>query len=135
MSEEFIFKKPSQLNPYQNTGLSEILARFLKEGAYFVNMPVTFSVYMSISDTFVPVDMKIAMIKPIYKNNCNLDVGNYKPFSILSVGFEILEKAIYIQTEASLVKIILFIITNLGSEVPSLQILAFFVTYYTISDY
>ena len=49
--------------------------------------------------------------------------------SILSVVSKILEKAIYIQLEAYLVKIILFMNTNLGSEVPSLQIFALFPCY------
>ena len=40
--------------------------------------------------------MKIARVKPLYKKNSNLDVGNYRPVSILSVVSKILEKAIYI---------------------------------------
>ena len=34
----------SQLNPYKSTGLDEIPARFLKEGAPFLKFPVTFLV-------------------------------------------------------------------------------------------
>ena len=50
---------------------------------------------MSISENCVPDALKIAS---------NLDVGNYRPVSILSVVSKILEKAIYIQLEACLVK-------------------------------
>ena len=81
---------------------------------------------MPISDNCVPGDMKTARVKPLYKKNSNLDVGNYKLVSILCVVSKFLTKAIYIQLEAYLVKIILFIITNLVSEVHSLQILALF---------
>ena len=59
---------------------------------------------MSISDNCVPDDMKKTRVKPLYKKNGNLDVGNYRPVSILSVVSKILEKAIYIQLEAYLVK-------------------------------
>ena len=59
---------------------------------------------MSISDNCVPDAMEIARVKPLYKKNSNLDVGNYRPVSILSVVSKILEKAIYIQLEAYLVK-------------------------------
>ena len=59
---------------------------------------------MSISDNCVPDDMKIVRVEPLYKKNSNLDVGNHRPFSILSVVSKILEKAIYIQLEAYLVK-------------------------------
>ena len=51
---------------------------------------------MSNSDNRLPDDMKIARVKPLYKKNSNLDVGNYRPVSILSVA----SKAIYIQIEA-----------------------------------
>ena len=40
---------------------------------------------MSISDNCVPDNMKIARVKPLYKKNSNLDVGNYIPVSIQSV--------------------------------------------------
>ena len=59
---------------------------------------------MSISDKCVPDDMKVARVKPLYKKKSVLDVGNYRPVSILSVTSKILEKAIYIQLEAYLVK-------------------------------
>ena len=84
--------------------MDEIPARFLKEGAPFLKFPVTFLINMSISDNCVPDDMKKARVKPLYKENGNLDVGNYRPVSILSVVSKILEKAIYIQLEAYLVK-------------------------------
>ena len=89
-----------------DTCLDEIPAKFLKEGASFLKLPVTFLVNMSISDNCVPDAMKIARVKPLYKKNSNLDVGNYRPVSILSVVSKILEKAIYIpvQLEAYLVK-------------------------------
>ena len=67
-------------------------------------MPVTFFINLSISDNCVPDDMKIARVIPLYKKNSNLDVGNYRPFSILGVVFKNLEIAIYIQLEAYLVK-------------------------------
>ena len=104
VSEEFVFKELNQLNSYKCTGLDEIPAKFLKEGTSFLKLPVTFLVNMLISDNCVPDAMKIARVKPLYKKNSNLDVGNYRPVSILSVVSKILEKAIYIQLEAYLVK-------------------------------
>ena len=59
---------------------------------------------MSISKNCVPDDMKIAMVKPLCKKNSNLDFGNYRPVSFLSVVSKIRDKAIYIQHEAYLVK-------------------------------
>ena len=80
MSEEFVFKELSHLNSYKSTGLDEIPAIFLKEGASFLEIPVTFLINKSISDNCLPY-----AIKPLYKKNINLNVGIYRPVSILSV--------------------------------------------------
>ena len=42
VSEEFVLKELRQLNPCKSTGLNEIPARFLKEGADFLKIPITF---------------------------------------------------------------------------------------------
>ena len=93
-----------QLNPCKSTGLDEIRARFLKEGADFLKIPITFLVNMSISENCVADAVKTARVKPLYKKNSNLDVGNYRPVSILCVVSKILEKAVYAQLEAYLVE-------------------------------
>jgi hypothetical protein len=36
--------------------------------------------------------MKVARVYPIFKKNSRLDVGNYRPVSILIIIFKILEK-------------------------------------------
>ena len=79
VSEEFVLKKLNLLNPYKSIGLGEILARFLKEGAFFLNIPVTFLVNLSISDNCVVI---------------------WKLETTDSVVFKNLEKNIYIQLEA-----------------------------------
>ena len=47
--------------------------------------------------------MKLARVKPLYKKNSNLEVGNYRPVSILSIVSKILERAVYVQLENFLV--------------------------------
>ena len=73
MFEEFVFKELSHLNSYKSAGLDEIPARFLKEGASLLKIPVTFLINMSISDNCVPDAMKIARIKPLNKKNSTAD--------------------------------------------------------------
>ena len=41
--------------------------------------------------------MKMARIKPLYKKNSPLDVGNYRPVSILSIVSKILERSVHTQ--------------------------------------
>ena len=76
-------------------GLDEIPARFVKDSASFLKLPVTFLINMSISENCVPDDMKEARVKPLFKKGSNLDVGNYRPFSILSIISKILEQSIH----------------------------------------
>ena len=58
---------------------------------------------MSISENYVPDDMEVARVKPLFKKNSNLDVSNYRPVSILSVVSKILEKSVYSQLEKFLI--------------------------------
>ena len=57
---------------------------------------------MSIGTHFVPDELKYAIVKPLFKKNSRLDVGNYRPVSILPIISKILERAIYVQIEAYL---------------------------------
>ena len=41
--------------------------------------------------------MKIARVKPLFKKNSPLDVGNYRPVSILSIVSKILERSVHLQ--------------------------------------
>ena len=66
--------------------------------------PITFLVNMSISENCVPDAVKTARVKPLYRKNSNIDVGNYRPVVILNVVSKIVKKAIYIQLEAYLVE-------------------------------
>ena len=58
VSKEFVLKELRQLNPCKSTGLDEIPARFLTKGADFLNIPITFSVNMSISENCVAGALK-----------------------------------------------------------------------------
>jgi hypothetical protein len=45
----------------------------------------------------VPQSMKYARVKPLFKKNNPLEVGNYRPISILSIVYTILERSVYKQ--------------------------------------
>jgi hypothetical protein len=85
VSENFVFKEVCSLNVCKRTGLDGIPARFLKDGASFLKVPVAFIISMSVRENFVPDDLKLARVKPLYKKNSTLEVGNYRRVSILSI--------------------------------------------------
>ena len=103
VSESFVLHELKDLNSSKSTGLDEIPARFLKDAAVFLKLPITFIINMSISENYVPDNMKIARVKPLFKKNSNLDVGNYRPVSILSIVSKILEKSVYSQLKKFLI--------------------------------
>ncbi len=86
-----------KLNASKSTGIDGIPARFVKDGASVLKIPVTFIVNMSIDSGVVPDEMKSARVGPIYKKSSPLEVGNYRPVSILIVISKILERSIHNQ--------------------------------------
>ena len=92
-----------------------------------------FIITLSVSENCVPNTMKIARVKSLYKKTSNLNVGKYRPVSILSVVFKIIEKAISFSLKLIWSKTILFTITSVASEAFSLQILVFFIFWITIT--
>lgn len=93
----FIRNLFTKLNPSKSTGLDSIPARFIKDGASVIKIPITFLINLSIDSSFVTDDMKSARVTPIYKKSSPVVVGNYRPVSILSIVSKILERSVYNQ--------------------------------------
>ena len=79
------------MNIIKSTGVGNIAARFLKEGAIFF-IPITFIINK-------PNKLKSARVKPLYKKKSQTEVGNYRPVSILCIVSNILEREVYNQLE------------------------------------
>ncbi|CAG2214938.1 unnamed protein product [Mytilus edulis] len=104
VTEEYIFKQLQQFNPSKSTGLDGIPSRFLRDGSSILAKPITYIVILSITSGIVPEEMKTARVCPIFKKNSRLDVGNYRPVSILIVVSKIVERFVYSQLEKYLVE-------------------------------
>jgi hypothetical protein len=59
-----------------STDLDEIPARFIKDGANVIKVPITSIINQSITTGVVPQSMKYARVKPLLKKNSPLEVGN-----------------------------------------------------------
>jgi hypothetical protein len=95
VSESFVFKELCKLNINKSTGLDGIPARFLKDAAHIIKLPITFLINLSISEGCVPDDLKLAKVKPLFKKSNRKLTENYRPVSILSIVSKILERAVY----------------------------------------
>ena len=97
VSEEFVFKELCKLNESKSTGIDGFKPKFLKDGASVIKGAVTHIVNLSIESGVVPNELKSAIVKPLYKKGSRLDMGNYRPVTILPIVSKILERAVYVQ--------------------------------------
>ena len=95
----YINKQLKNININKSTGLDDIGPRFLNDGADALTPLVTFLINLSIRQKIVPTCTKRAKVTPIHKKNSKLEVGNYRPISILPTISKILEKAVHSQVE------------------------------------
>ena len=61
------------------TGMDELPAQFIKDGASVIACPVTYMINLSLSRGKVPDDLKLARMVPLYEIKSKTDVGNYRP--------------------------------------------------------
>ena len=99
VTEEFIYTELTGLKVHKGAGLDGIAPKFLKDGARQLTPLITHIVNLSIVSSTVPDDMKSAKVIPLFKKKSRLEVGNYRPVSILSSVSKILEKSVYIQID------------------------------------
>jgi hypothetical protein len=67
VDEDFIFKELSKLNISKSTGLDNIPAKFLRDGAETLKAPITYLINLSITSGSVPSELKMAKVTPLYK--------------------------------------------------------------------
>ena len=99
VSQHFIFKELNSLNPQKATGMDNISPKFLKDSASVITPAITHIINLSITSGQVPEDLKVAKVSPLYKKNDKLEVGNYRPISVLNTVSKILEKSVYVKIQ------------------------------------
>ena len=99
LSETEVCKMLKGLSPRKATGLDDLPARFIRDGAEGIAYPISYIINLSLKTGVVPDEMKTARVIPLYKKNFKLEPGNYRPVYILSTLSKILERAVHIQLE------------------------------------
>ena len=97
VSDNFVLRELQKLNVSKSTGLDNIPAKFLKDGAECIKTQVTHIINLSISTNAIPSDLKEARVRPIFKKASQLEASNYRPVSILCIVSKILERSVYVQ--------------------------------------
>ena len=73
ITESFVNAELSRLNPKKSCGIDGMQARFIKDAASEIKVPITYIINLSILSNTVPNEFKYARIKPVFKKgNRNL---------------------------------------------------------------
>ena len=80
-----------------NTSKYQIPAKFPRDGAEVLALPLGNITNLSIKLSIFSEECKIAKLKPIFKKGARTDPKNYRPISILPLVSKISEKSINFQ--------------------------------------
>jgi len=93
ISEWSVFKLLDTLRP-TSTGLDNLPAWFLRLCAPIFYKPLTYLFNLSLSNSVVPIQWKLAWIQPIPKVSAPVQYSDYRPISITPVLTRILERLV-----------------------------------------
>ena len=99
VSEEDVKKTLISLDTSNAAGLEQIPAKFLRDGAEVLVVPLGNIINLSIKLSTFPQECKIAELKPIFKKGARTDPKSYRPISLLPLVPKIIEKSIHFQIE------------------------------------
>jgi hypothetical protein len=94
ISEIDILNICKQLKTKMSSGADFISTKLLKQIAPLIITPLHYLINLSLETGFVPKQIKIAKIVPVFKEGDRLDFNNYRPISLLSSFSKFLEKIV-----------------------------------------
>jgi hypothetical protein len=112
----------SKLRGKKSAGFDEITEFLVKECIQCIKKPLSFICNETINQGSFPNLMKIAKIRPAYKNGNRQEINNYTPISILPVFSKSLEKIIYNRLLSFQFNSIKFWFINVPSQQPDGQL-------------
>ena len=77
--------------------LDQIPAKFLRDGAKVLALPLVNIINLSIKLSTFPEECEIAKIKPIFEKGARIDTKNYRPISFSPLVSRIIQKSINFQ--------------------------------------
>ena len=99
VSQEDVKKILPSLDTSKAAGIDKIPAKFLRDGAELLALPLGNIMNLSIKFSTFPEECKIAKLKPIFKKGERIHPKNYRPISVLPLVSKIIEKSVHFQIE------------------------------------
>lgn len=94
----------NELKDRKSPGLDNLTSEILKTIAEYIKTPLTCIINRILGTGLFPSLFKVAVIKPLYKNDDRKDICNYRPISLISNLAKITEKVIKIRISRYLTK-------------------------------
>ena len=94
VSEVEILRICRQLKPKLSSGIDYISNKLLIQIAPIIITPLHYLINLSLETGFIPKEMKIAKIVPIFKDGDCHNYTNYRPISLISSFAKLLEKIV-----------------------------------------
>ena len=92
INEQTVLSKITKLNQTKSPGPDNIHPKVLYEVKEIVSLPLALIYNISLNQSKLPSDWKIANVSPIFKKGGRSKVQNYRPVSLTSVCCKILER-------------------------------------------
>jgi len=102
ISVDTVFKHLSSLDVHKSTGPDGLSARYLKEIAVEIVVPLTYLYNKSLQQGIVPQAWKQSHITLVHKGGSLDEPSNFRPISVVSVVAKILEKIVSTQLSSYL---------------------------------
>ena len=102
VTHETVLEVLKKIDVEKASGIDNINAKFLKDGAEFLASPLAQLCNLSIKTSSFPDKCKTAKLFPLYKKGCKTDPKNYRPISLLPLISKIIETVIKDQTQTFL---------------------------------
>ena len=84
-----------ELNLHKSPGPDNIGPKLVRDAKHYLLEPLLYIFNKSFKNGYVPCQLKIAKVIPIFKKGSTTDPVNYRPISMLSVFDKLLEKLMY----------------------------------------
>ncbi|XP_054282592.1 uncharacterized protein LOC128999877 [Macrosteles quadrilineatus] len=95
VSQTELLEVINSLKPKSSTGMDGISARIVKSCRQELLLPLLHVIQLSLTQgNNFPSNMKTTKIPPLHKKGTRLDIGNYRPISLISTFSKILEKIV-----------------------------------------
>ena len=95
VSESNVFKILQSLDVSKAMGCDGISPKLLKQCSLSLYRPLHYRFSLSFSQSYLPLEWRTHLIKPVFKSGDKNSIKNYRPKSLLPVVSKVLEKLVY----------------------------------------